>query len=121
MTKITDQQILKAVLLMRRHNELDGGRNYQTKDEQLAEQREWAKNPRYAEGFDEWVDSLREDLRKTPEQRAAEHEKEFAEFLEREAEWDRQQQREMEYERYDRDEWDDLWADRARSVGAVYF
>lgn len=108
-------KILKAILMLRRW-----GNKYQTKDEQIAEQYQWLKDdPTYADRLDEWIDSLREDLALTPEGRRAKEEREFEESLIREEEWDRRQQ-EM-YRKRDRDEWDDFWADRARSVGAVYF
>ena len=119
MRKITDQMILKAVLLMRRCIELDGGQNYQTKEEQIEEQRRWlAEDPTYADRFIEWIDSLREDLKKTPEQREAEHEEFLEQLMEGEGEL---AQQEMASMWHDRDEWDDLWDDRARSVGAVWF
>lgn len=110
-----DQKILKAVLMLRRW-----GNKYQTKEEQIAEQRRWlADDPTYADRLDEWIDSLREDLAMTPEERRAKEEREFEEFREGESEWDLREQ-EM-YKPRDRDEWDDLWADRARSVGATWF
>lgn len=110
MKKITDQMILKAVLMLR-----ELGNKYQSKEEQIAEQKQWlADDPTYAERFFEWVDSMRADLQKTPEEREAESERIFDEMRELEAE--------TEYQEWDyRDEWDDLWADRARSVGAVYW
>ena len=108
----TDQKILKAILMLRRW-----GNKYQTKEEQIAEQHQWlADDPTYADRLDEWIDSLREDLAMTPEERQAKEEREFEESLIREEEWERR-----EYEDHDRDEWDDLWADRARSVGATWF
>jgi len=110
---MTDQKILKAVLMLRRW-----GNKSQSKEEQIKEQKRWLeKDPTYAERFDEWIQSLREDLAKPPEQLEAEHEREFAEFLEREAEWDLREQ--QMYRDHSHDEWDDLWADRARSVGAI--
>ncbi len=115
MRKITDLEILKAVLMLRRC-----GNKYQSKEEQIAEQKQWLRDfPEYAEGFDDWVDSMREDLKKTPEQRAAEEEAELQYTIERESEIVRKQ--EMEMFRNDRDEWDDYWDDAARSVGATRF
>lgn len=108
MAKVTDQMILKAILLLRKC-----GNKYQSKEEQIAEQKKWlAEIPGYADEFEGWIQALKEDLAKTPEQREAE----FEEFLEREAEYDYQEQR--MYAEHERDEWDDLWDDRARSVGA---
>lgn len=105
-----DLKILKAILMLRRW-----GNKYQTKEEQIAEQHQWLKDdPTYAERLDEWIDSLREDLAMTPEERRAKEEREFEESLIREEEWEMYRPRE-------RDEWDDLWADRARSVGATWF
>jgi hypothetical protein len=109
-----DQKILKAVLMLRRW-----GNKSQSKEEQIAEQYQWIEaDPEYANSLDGWIDSLRKDLSMSPEERRAKEGKEFEEFLAREAEWDLQQQ-EM-YRDRERDEWDDLWADRARSVGAIY-
>ena len=108
-----EQKILKAVLMLRRL-----GNTYQSKEEQIAEQRRWMEeDEEYAERFDKWVDSMRYDLSKTPEERQEEHDREFEEFLEREAEYDRQHQ--AMYSGRERDEWDDLWDDRARECGAV--
>ena len=72
------------------------------KEEQIAEQLEWLKDPEYAKIFDEWIDSLREDLKKTPEQREKESEEYLEELLEREAEQVREEILSM---RHDRDEW----------------
>lgn len=113
-TSNLDQKILKAVLMLRRW-----GNKSQSKEEQIAEQYKWIEaDPEYANSLDGWIDSLREDLVMSQEERRAKEEKEFEEFLAREAEWDLQQQ-EM-YRDRERDEWDDLWADRALSVGAIY-
>jgi hypothetical protein len=105
-------KILKATLLLRMV-----GNKYQTKDEQLAEFTEWYTADREAD-LDEWITSLKEELMKTPEQK----QKESEEFLEQlmEGEWELAKQ-EMESMRYERDEWDDYWDDRARSVGAIRF
>ncbi len=106
-------KILKAVLMMRKL-----GIKHQTKEEMLKEQKEWSKNPDYIDGMDEWINSLRADIRKTPEEREAESERNLELMMERE--WELAQQ-EMEIFRYERNEWDDLWDDRARSVGAIRF
>ena len=111
---MTDQKILKAILMLRRL-----GNRYQTKEEQIAEQKKWlAEDPTYAERIDEWIDSMREDLAKTPEQREEESRQFIEELSQRE--WELAQQ-EMAVMRHERDEWDDFWDDRARSVGAVNF
>ena len=108
-----EQKVLKAVLLLRRFNK------YQTKEEQIAECfNSLDKSYLTEEDIDSWIDSLREELAKTPEQREEESRKFVEELSYREAL--------MEYEermsaRHERDEWDDLWDDRARSVGAVWF
>ena len=65
----------------------------------------------------EWIDWLREELSKTPEQREAESEKFIEELAEREA---MQEYEERMSRRHDRDEWDDFWADRARDCGAIF-
>ena len=110
-----DLKILKAILMLRQW-----GNKYQTKEEQIAEQHRWLKDdPTYAERLDEWIDSLREDLALTPEERRAKEEREFEESIIREEEWDLREQ--SMYRERERDEWDDLWADRARSVGATWF
>lgn len=105
-------KILKATLLLRMV-----GNKYQTKDEQLAEFTEWYTADREAD-LDEWITSLKEELMKTSEQK----QKESEEFLEQlmEGEWELTKQ-EMESMRYERDEWDDYWDDKARSVGAIRF
>lgn len=103
-------KILKATLMLRRL-----GNTYQTKEEQIAEFTEWYNEENEAD-LDEWIDSLRADLQKTPEELEAEAE-EFREYL-----MDREEEMfEAEFGgRHHRDEWDDLWSDRARSVGAIY-
>lgn len=116
MKKITDQKILKAVLMLRRLV-VD---SHQTKEEMIEEQKRWLEaDPEYADRFDGWIDSMRADLMLTPEETEAKHEREFAEFLEREAEWDYREQ--QMYRDRERDEWDDFWSDRARDCGAVNF
>ena len=110
-----EQKVLKAILMLRKL-----GNKSQTKEEQIAEQLQWLSED-YGfteESIDEWIGWLREKLAKTPEQREAESEQFIEELSEREAQ--------MEYEermsaRRERDEWDDLWDDRARSVGAVWY
>jgi len=92
------------------------GNTYQTKEEQIAEFTEWYTEANEAD-LDSWIDSLREDLHKTPEELEAEAE-EFREYL---MERDEQLYYEEFGGRHDRDEWDDLWSDRAREVGAIYF
>ena len=111
---ITDLMILKAVLMLRRL-----GNQSQSKQEQIDEQKDWIARGFYSEeSFEEWVGWMREDLAKTPEQREEEAARQTEEMMEREAELEYQ---ECMSRRYDRDEWDDLWADRARSVGAMAF
>ena len=110
---MTDQKILKAVLMLRRW-----GNKSKSKEEQIEEQKRWLEeDPAYADVFDDRIQSLREDLAKAPEQLEAEREREFEEFLEKETEWDLKEQ--QMHRGRERDEWDDLWADRARSVGAI--
>lgn len=78
----TELKILKAILMLRRY-----GNKYQTKEEQIAEQKRWIKeDPTYADRLDEWIDGLREELQKTPEQR----EEESRQFIEGlcESEWE---------------------------------
>ena len=79
---VSDQKILKAVLMLRRC-----GNKHRTKEEQIAEQKEWLKlDTEYADRFDSWIDSLREELAKTPEQREEESRRFCEELAEREAE-----------------------------------
>ena len=112
--RVSDQTILKAVLMLRRLGNL-----YKTKEEQIEEQKRWIAEGFYSEGsFEEWIDWMRGELQKTPEQREEESRIACEELAEREAEMEYQERMSR---RYDRDEWDDLWADRARSVGAVAF
>ena len=107
-----DQKILKATLMLRRW-----GNTYQTKDVQRAEFTKWytAENEK---DLDEWIQSLREDLAKTPEQLEEESRQFIEELAEREAELEYQERMSMWHER---DEWDDLWDDRARDCGAIRF
>lgn len=105
-----NQKILKATLLLRKW-----GNTYQSKEEQIAEFTEWytAENEK---DLDTWIDSLKEDLAKTPEQL----EEESRNFCEELAELEAQQEYEERVNnRYDHDEWYDLWTDRAISVGAI--
>ena len=82
MTMISEQKILKAVLMLRRC-----GNTYLSKEEQIAEQKEWLEmDPGYADRFDDWIDSLREELAKTPEQREDESRRFCEELAEMEAE-----------------------------------
>ena len=111
---ITDQKILKAVLMLRKL-----GNTYTSKEEQIAEQKDWIANGYYSDGsFDEWIDWMRDELAKTPEQREEESRIACKEMAERDAEETYWEIRSM---RHERDEWDDLWDDRARSVGATMF
>lgn len=112
MTEKQRQMIVKAVLLLRRC-----GNKTATKERQIAEQMEWAETiPGHLDAVPEWIESLEAELRKTPEQKEEEA-RIWQEDLEK---WEAEQARqENEYLRHDRDEWDDLWADRAREVGAI--
>ena len=70
---MTDQKILKAVLMLRRW-----GNKSKSKEEQIEEQKRWLEeDPAYADVFDDRIQSLREDLAKAPEQLEAEREREF--------------------------------------------
>lgn len=109
-----EQKLLKGVLMMRRL-----GNKSQSMEEQMEEQKRWLKeDPSYADRLDEWIDSLREDLAKTPEQLEEESRLLIEEMSE--YEW-MQAESELASMRHVRDEWDDLWDDRARSVGAILF
>lgn len=71
---LLNQKILKAILLLRKC-----GNKASTKDEQIAEQKRWLKEGYTNEkSLDEWIQSLKEELAKTPEQK----EKESQEFIE---------------------------------------
>lgn len=81
--------ILKAVLLLRK-----AGNKYSTKEEQVAEVNEWfAKGHMTDEQLQEWIDGLKEELAKTPEQLEEESRQRIEELMEAEAE---QACREME-------------------------
>lgn len=105
-------KILKATLMLRKL-----GNKYQTKEEQIAEFTEWFTADREAD-LDEWIEGLREELNKTPEQREEETRMISEEVARREAE---QEYNERMANRSDRDEWSDLWEDRARDCGAIRF
>lgn len=82
-----DNNILKAVLLLRK-----AGNKYSTKEEQLQEVRDWfAKGYMTDESLQEWIDGLKEELAKTPEQLEAECEERLEELMEFEAEQARQE------------------------------
>lgn len=119
MTQARANLILKATLMRRRLCDY----LTQTKEEELAEYHElYNADTVHGEDTDaslrDWIDSLREDLAKTPEEREAESERFCEELAEREAEMEYAERMAM---RHGRDEWDDLWADRARECGAIYF
>lgn len=84
-----NNNILKAVLLLRKV-----GNRYTTKEEQVAEVQGWLdKGYMTDSSLQDWIESLKEELVKTPEQLEAESE----EFLERLCEADTEQVRqEME-------------------------
>lgn len=109
-------KILKGTLLRRRLIEQDGECVYtkQTKQEAIDEVIMAMLTGDYKEeDLDSWIESLKADLAKTPEQRAEEENVFLEEIDDYEPEeiWTRE-----------RDEWDDLWNDRARSCGAkIYF
>lgn len=105
-------KILKVTLMLRKL-----GNKYQSKDEQLAEFTGWFSVDRESD-LDEWIEGLREELAKTPEQREEESRIRCEELAQAEAE---EEYRQMLAQRHDRDEWDDYWADAARSVDAVTF
>lgn len=72
--KNIDLKSLKGVLLLRK-----AGNKFSSKEEQIAEQKRWLKEGFITEkSIDEWIDSLKEELAKTPEQK----EKESAEMIE---------------------------------------
>ena len=104
------QKILKATLMLRKL-----GNRYQTKEEQLVEFKNWYTAERESE-LDEWIEGLKEELAKTPEQLEEESQKFCEELAKRETEMEYQERMRC---RHDRDEWNDYWADAARSVGAV--
>lgn len=79
--------ILKAVLLLRKV-----GNKYSTKEKQIAEVNEWfAKGHMTDEQLQEWIDGLKEDLAKTPEQLEEESRQFLEELMEAEAEQLRQE------------------------------
>ena len=102
-------KILKATLMLRKL-----GNKYDTKEEQRAEFSEWFIGREDA--LDAWINDLREELAKTPEQREREMEQAREAMLKREA---ITAAHELESMRDNRDEWDDLWDDRARDCGAI--
>ena len=80
-----DNDILKAVLLLRKV-----GNRYTTKEEQVAEVKGWFdKGYMTDSSLQDWIESLKEDLAKTPEQLETESE----ELLERLCEADAEQAR----------------------------
>lgn len=108
---------LKAVLMLRRL-----GNTYDTKAKQIADTLSWYRDSNVdghglsESDLDDWISAMQVELAKTPEQR----EQEQAEWREQEAAWEWEQaQQEIASFRRDRDEWTDLWDDRARSCGAI--
>ena len=74
-----EQKILKAVLMLRHFN------TYETKEKQLEDARRWYTEENEKE-LDGWIDYLREELAKTPEEREREAEERERIELEAEAE-----------------------------------
>lgn len=63
-----NQIILKGVLLLRKV-----GNTYQTKDEQIAEQLDWfEKGYTTKESLESWIEDLKAEIAKTPEQKEQE-------------------------------------------------
>lgn len=100
MTQERSNLILKATLMYRRLFN-----NGQTKEELLAEFTRYYGGQFFIgtetdaeDSLVKWIDSLREDLNKTPEQREAESEAFLEELMEHEGEWEAQ--------------WSGAWDDR---------
>lgn len=92
MTQKVRNLILKATLMRRR---LCGPDLRQTKEDEIAEYLELYKDDAVDgvpmdEYLADWIDSLREDLAMTPEEREARREAELEEMLEHEGEWEQQ-------------------------------
>ena len=82
-----DNNILKAVLLLRKV-----GNRYTTKEEQVAEVQGWFdKGYMTDSSLQDWIESLKEELVKTPEQLEAESEELLERLCEAEAEQARQE------------------------------
>lgn len=82
-----EQLVLKAVLLLRKV-----GNKSTTKEEQLQEVKDWFTNGYMTDlSLQEWIDGLKEELTKTPEQREAESEDFLEKLCEAEAEQARQE------------------------------
>lgn len=83
------QKILKGILMLRVFN------RYQSKEEQIAELYDWYQKGYLTENqIDDWIDSLREDMHKTPEQLEEESRIVCEEMAERELEWALKEQKE---------------------------
>lgn len=82
-----DNNILKAVLLLRKV-----GNRYTTKEEQVTEVQGWFdKGYMTDSSLQDWIESLKEELVKTPEQLEAESEELLERLCEAEAEQARQE------------------------------
>lgn len=115
----TNLLILKAYYIYKQACELDGGKCYWEKTEFIESEKDSARRGIMTDSdFVEWIDSLKADIAKTPEQRAEEAQAWVEELAERDA---MEAYYEIQSMRHERDEWDDFWDDRARSVGARYF
>lgn len=100
-------KVLKAVLLLRKIN------RYSIKEDEVSWTMSCIKNGLLSEqDIDDWIIRLKEDLPGTPGKESEELSEHLAEC---EAEQEYQERMSMGHVR---DEWDDLWDDRARSVGA---
>lgn len=89
-----EQNILKAVLLLRKFN------TYQTKEEQIEEVKEYfSKGYMTDESLQEWIDGLKEELAKSPEQLEAEAEERIERMCELDAEQARQEMESCRYEK----------------------
>lgn len=73
-----ENKILKAILMLRHFN------TYETKEKQLQDARRWYTEENEKE-LDGWIDYLREELAKTPEEREREAEKRIEAEAEAEA------------------------------------
>ena len=114
-----DEKIAYAVDLLLKLRKEDGTEHRKSREEEIELARWMYVDDPDAMGekaLDEWIEFLKGELAKTPEQREAERLAESEEMAEREAEMDYIMRMNS---RYERDEWDGRWSDLARSVGAT--
>lgn len=113
-----NEKIETAVDLLMEYRAVDGVKQVWSRDEEIANARwMYVDDPDALgeEALDNWIEMLKAELAKSPEQREAESKAALEEELEFEME---QELAERMSGVRERDKWSDYWEDAAKSVGA---